>query len=91
MPHNIAIPKTTVGYALRTIFKVFRLIELQKGTRCVPTGLNSKAGYTCAVVPQFSSGEMLAKREESIYGFAPANRQSKHNADDSLSQLRRIA
>ena len=32
--------------------------------------LNSKAGYTCAVVPQSSSGEMLAKREGSIYGFA---------------------
>jgi hypothetical protein len=32
--------------------------------------LNSKAGYTCAVVPQSRSDEMLAKREESIYGFA---------------------
>jgi hypothetical protein len=31
--------------------------------------LKSKAGYTCAVVPQFRSGEMLAKREESIYGI----------------------
>jgi hypothetical protein len=30
--------------------------------------LKSKAGYTCAVVPQFRSDEMLAKREESIYG-----------------------
>ncbi len=36
--------------------------------------LNSKAGYTCAVVPQSRSGEMLAKREESIYGFV--DRQS---------------
>jgi hypothetical protein len=30
--------------------------------------LKSKAGYTCAVVPQSRSDEMLAKREESIYG-----------------------
>ena len=32
--------------------------------------LKSKAGYTCAVVPQFRSDEMLAKREESIYETA---------------------
>jgi len=31
--------------------------------------LKLKAGYTCAVVPQSKCGEMLAKREESIYGM----------------------
>ena len=40
-----------VGYASRTIFKVFRLIKLQKGTRRVPYRADYKA--TCFALAVF--------------------------------------
>ena len=52
--------------------------------------LKSKAGYTCAVVPQFRSDEVLAKREESIYGFATANRQFPRTTAKAIGQKKRL-
>jgi len=52
--------------------------------------LNSKAGYTCAVVPQSRSDEMLAKREESIYGFATANRQYQRTTPKTIGHKNRL-
>jgi hypothetical protein len=46
--------------------------------------LKSKAGYTCTVIPQSRSDEMLAKREAFIYGFATANpRHTTHNIENN--------